>query len=64
MEKGHPVRLNGVKAELKPKTKVANKARKMYCSCRQPDDGSPMILCAECKEWCVGISSFPLVLVD
>lgn len=28
------------------------KTRKMYCSCRQPDNGSPMILCSECNEWC------------
>ena len=29
------------------------RSRRAYCSCRQPDDGTPMILCSECKEWCV-----------
>jgi hypothetical protein len=25
----------------------------VYCSCQKGDDGSPMILCDECKLWCV-----------
>ncbi len=24
---------------------------KVFCHCRQPDDGSPMIACDRCKEW-------------
>ena len=24
---------------------------KVFCHCRQPDDGSPMIECDRCKEW-------------
>ncbi|KAJ3526469.1 hypothetical protein NM688_g8259 [Phlebia brevispora] len=39
---------------LQPKSKVVaghGRPRKVYCSCKQPDDGSPMILCSECKEW-------------
>lgn len=46
VENKENARLSGSKArgKAKPKTKV-------YCSCRKGDDGSPMILCAECNEW-------------
>ncbi len=26
---------------------------RLYCICRQKDDGRPMVMCEECKEWCV-----------
>ena len=43
------VKLNGSKA----KARVKSRAGKVYCTCRKGDDGSPMILCAECNEWYV-----------
>ncbi|GJE91188.1 hypothetical protein PsYK624_073370 [Phanerochaete sordida] len=49
-EKENATKQNGSSAELRSKSKPAGKAHKLYCSCRQPDDGSPMILCSECKE--------------
>lgn len=44
-------RLNGNKTKGRAKLKSS----KVYCSCRKGDDGSPMILCAECNEWYVFI---------
>jgi len=26
-------------------------AKKDYCVCKQPDDGTPMVNCSECKDW-------------
>ncbi|EMD38932.1 hypothetical protein CERSUDRAFT_104220, partial [Gelatoporia subvermispora B] len=40
--------INGEKTRGKAKPRVEGK---VYCSCRKPDDGTPMILCAHCKEW-------------
>lgn len=49
LEKENIVKGNG----LSP-SKAASKSSQVCFSCRQPDDGeSPMIHCAECKEWCV-----------
>lgn len=44
-------KVTGEKTKGKAKSRAASK--KVYCNCRKPDDGSPMILCAHCKEWCV-----------
>ncbi len=30
------------------------------CICSKGDDGSPMILCSECKIWCVSFFLFPV----
>ncbi|CCM01815.1 uncharacterized protein FIBRA_03883 [Fibroporia radiculosa] len=47
-------------AKGKSKPRVASKASQVHCSCRKPDDGSPMIRCEECKEWyhfrCIDLS--------
>lgn len=55
--------------EAKPRAGPAGAAghgrassKKIYCSCRQPDDGSPMILCSECKEWCAYLIILILVI--
>ncbi|EKM50474.1 uncharacterized protein PHACADRAFT_263790 [Phanerochaete carnosa HHB-10118-sp] len=57
-EKENTGRPNGVNAEHRPKAKTGGKARKGCCSCGQPDDGSPMILCSECKELYVAASPY------
>lgn len=36
---------------VKAKTKAAAAAKKVYCLCKKPDDGTPMVNCAECKDW-------------
>ena len=44
----------GTKVQKKGPTRPARAkaaAKKVYCLCKQPDDGSPMVNCAECKEW-------------
>ena len=43
--------MNGHEADTK--TVRAKSKRKVYCTCRQPDDGMPMISCSECDEWYV-----------
>ena len=43
------VSMNGASA----KAKAPRKGSKAYCLCRKPDDGSPMIHCSTCKDWCV-----------
>lgn len=50
-EKENGVKVNGGVSEVKPRSRAAAKAPKVFCSCRQADDGSPMIHCSECKEW-------------
>jgi hypothetical protein len=44
----------------KAKTKAANhaqnsqvKEKSTFCLCHQPDDGTPMVSCSVCDEWCV-----------
>lgn len=37
-------------------------ADKPFCTCKKGDDGTPMIYCTECKDWCVGSSVFYLWL--
>jgi chloramphenicol 3-O-phosphotransferase len=39
-------RKSGVKRTTKRRAKV-----KEYCVCRGVDDGTPMVQCAECKNW-------------
>ncbi|OCH87397.1 hypothetical protein OBBRIDRAFT_759875 [Obba rivulosa] len=41
-------KVNGEKTKGKAKPRAT---AKVYCFCRKPDDGTPMILCAHCKEW-------------
>ena len=40
----------------KPPNKSAHdgkiKDRTTYCLCNQPDDGTPMVCCSLCNEWC------------
>ena len=31
--------------------KLRAAAKKEYCVCKQPDDGTPMVNCSECKDW-------------
>ncbi|KAI0666802.1 hypothetical protein C8Q78DRAFT_994559 [Trametes maxima] len=42
------------------RSRVTRKGLKTYCICKKPDDGSPMIHCASCKDWfhfrCVELS--------
>lgn len=48
--------LVGARAKGKGPTplKVTRAAkRKQYCLCKQPDDGTPMVNCSECKDWYV-----------
>lgn len=41
------------------KSKKSKKSlRSVICFCSKDDDGSPMILCSECKIWYVIINSF------
>ncbi|EPQ56312.1 hypothetical protein GLOTRDRAFT_120866 [Gloeophyllum trabeum ATCC 11539] len=35
----------------RPKKVVNGKGKRAYCTCRGPDDGTPMVACAECDEW-------------
>ncbi|CAL1715045.1 unnamed protein product [Somion occarium] len=45
-------KVSGHKPETKStRAKTKAKAPKVYCTCKKPDDGTPMILCSECKEW-------------
>ncbi|CDO75985.1 hypothetical protein BN946_scf184548.g2 [Trametes cinnabarina] len=50
------VKMNGSSG----KSRVTRKSSKVYCICKKPDDGSPMIHCASCKDWfhfrCVELS--------
>ncbi|KAI0644219.1 hypothetical protein C8Q79DRAFT_974759 [Trametes meyenii] len=50
------IRLKGTSG----RSRVTRKALKTYCICKKPDDGSPMIHCASCKDWfhfrCVELS--------
>lgn len=40
------------------RTRVTRKSSsKPYCICKKPDDGSPMIHCASCKDWYVALQS-------
>lgn len=39
--KKQPARANGRKVNVK----------KDYCTCKKGDDGTPMVFCAECKDW-------------
>lgn len=44
----------GTKVQRKGPTRPARTkaaAKKVYCLCKQPDDGSAMVNCAECKDW-------------
>jgi hypothetical protein len=37
------------KGKTQRKTRAA--AKKHYCVCKKPDDGTPMVNCSECKDW-------------
>ena len=41
------------KAQTKPTNDAGHAKNDTYCLCNQPDDGSPMVCCSECHEWCV-----------
>ncbi|KAF8448951.1 hypothetical protein L210DRAFT_2636771 [Boletus edulis BED1] len=41
------------KAQVTPSTDTRHAKNDTYCLCNQPDDGSPMVCCSECSEWCV-----------
>lgn len=41
------------KAQAKPTNDPRHAKNDTYCLCNQPDDGSPMVCCSECHEWCV-----------
>ncbi|KII87366.1 hypothetical protein PLICRDRAFT_253082 [Plicaturopsis crispa FD-325 SS-3] len=34
-----------------PRKTTRATVKKEYCTCRQPDDGTPMVHCSECKDW-------------
>jgi len=45
------VRLRGkVKGPMVQRKSRAS-AKRDYCVCKQPDDGTPMVNCSECKDW-------------
>lgn len=58
VENKENAKMNGGKAKGKAKPRTASKGSKVHCLCRKSDDGSPMIRCEECKEWCVKASYF------
>ncbi|KZT20099.1 hypothetical protein NEOLEDRAFT_1141182 [Neolentinus lepideus HHB14362 ss-1] len=33
------------------KKAARGKSKKVYCMCKGPDDGTPMVACGECEEW-------------
>jgi len=39
----------GKASTIQKKSRAA--AKKAYCVCKQPDDGTPMVHCSECKDW-------------
>lgn len=39
-------------------------AKKMYCVCKQPDDGTPMVNCSECKNWSVTTNSNLMLILS
>jgi hypothetical protein len=39
----------GKSSVVQKKSRAATK--KQYCVCKQPDDGTPMVHCSECKDW-------------
>ncbi|KAI0334554.1 hypothetical protein GY45DRAFT_1269691 [Cubamyces sp. BRFM 1775] len=45
---------------MSTRSRVTRKNSKTYCMCKKPNDGSPMIHCASCKDWfhfrCVELS--------
>ena len=57
-EKEH-MKMNGSQS----KARVTRKSTKTYCLCKKPDDGSPMIHCSACKEWCVVVTLPSTLLV-
>ncbi|EED81881.1 predicted protein [Postia placenta Mad-698-R] len=44
------VKLDSTKGKGKPRPHIASK---VFCVCRKPDDGTPMIRCEQCREWFV-----------
>lgn len=34
-----------------PKKKKTTRAKKVYCICKQPYNGKPMVQCDRCEEW-------------
>jgi len=50
----------GKASTVQRKLRAAAAAKKQYCVCKQPDDGTPMVNCTECKDWyhfrCVDLS--------
>ncbi|KAI0766609.1 hypothetical protein BD413DRAFT_147774 [Trametes elegans] len=49
----HDEKENGKVNGSSGRSRVTRKSSKTYCVCKKPDDGSPMIHCAGCKDWCV-----------
>jgi len=50
------VSVGTTKASTNGKGVGAGKSSKkvdVYCTCKREDDGTPMIYCGECKDWCV-----------
>lgn len=45
------VRLRGKAKGATVQRKSRASAKKEYCVCKQPDDGTPMVNCSECKDW-------------
>jgi hypothetical protein len=39
------------KAKGKTSTVQRKSRKREYCVCKQPDDGTPMVRCSECKDW-------------
>ena len=50
------VNMNGTSG----KAKATKRGAKTYCLCKKVDDGSPMIHCSSCKDWCVPSSLHPV----
>ncbi|KAJ8521236.1 hypothetical protein ONZ45_g2046 [Pleurotus djamor] len=54
VEASAPASGRNVKRKVQASAKAEGKAKapaKAYCTCRGPDDGTPMVRCASCHEW-------------
>lgn len=53
MEKENKTIRGKAKAPIKAAQDSQAKEKSAFCLCHQPDDGTPMVCCAVCDEWCV-----------
>jgi hypothetical protein len=46
------------------RTEAHAKPMHTYCVCNQPDDGSPMVCCSHCSDWCVPLPATSILMVQ